>query len=179
MDTTNTRSVNLKILCHVWDIYTGKKYKMEDFRDKILGISKTTLDNMIASIPEAGKNWDYKKVAEKLKMDVKVFTGEYLIKIDGNCMKYLRENIDRLIKEDKDASLQVKRKALSDKGKIINESLLWELILENKSGTEGDIWRKSQTLLLQDIAAQVKEEHFNDLQLWKFWDYLRKNYARK
>lgn len=178
MDKTYVRSINITILGKVWDAYMCNRYSIDEFA-KLLGISGSTIDKIKAADAYAGKKWDYSSVAERIGIDKKIFSGEHLIKIDGDCMKYFKEHYEEILDEAKVSA--EKRKQLS-RDYVIDEYKLWKYILDGNYGIGGNVSGKNNkdfhTLLMRDIAKQVKEENFNDIQLYKFLTFLKKNYNR-
>lgn len=178
MNKAYVRGINITILGKVWDAYMCNRHSIGEFA-KLLGISGSTIDKIKAADAYAGKKWDYSSVAERIGIDKKIFSGEYLIKIDGDCMKYFREHYEEIL--DKAKVPAKKRKQLS-RDYVIDEYKLWKYILDVNYGIGGNVSREEgkelHTWLMRDINKQVKEEDFNDFQLYKFLTFLKKNYNR-
>lgn len=168
------RAANMYILRKVVDTMLKEN---EEYYKEIFGVSKSTLDNIADGDTWAGKDMMKKDFAEERHMDVRVFTGERLIHIDGETINYIKDNFEKLI-DDKNSSRIKKEKLLKEKDKVASEYALWECIL-NEREYKGDIWNKAKTHILREVAKQTKEENFEDAQLWKFWNYIRKNYSEK
>ncbi len=140
----------------------------------------STSENVICKIAGmekgAGGNWKYSEDAKKLYMNKKVYTGEHLIKINGDAFVDLKKEYQRVLKtriirkSGKIEDLQYDDIKILSKKKP-SEELLWYYILKNK---DDSVWKEAKKLIMNDISKQVKEESFQDAQLWLFWNYLRK-----
>lgn len=178
------RAANLIILRKVRD-----KMKIDRATFELeMGIKKSSIDNIIARKEKAATNWKYGIVAQKMKMNEKVFSGEYLLHvgttitedairiIDDKAQQVLGEEVSEM----KEELAEIKRK-MSE-----SEYWLWEVILNDMDDREKDpaskefvplgdsIGQQSKMSILEDVGRQVDEESFNDDQLWKFWNYFRK-----
>ena len=71
------RAANLIILRKVRD---KMKIDRETFEHE-MGIKKSSIDNIIARKEKAATNWKYEMVAQKMKMNEKVFSGDYLLHV--------------------------------------------------------------------------------------------------
>ena len=125
-----------------------------------MNLSQSSIKKMKAMEELVAKTWDYEEVANELRMDPAVFTGDYLIQINTKEVRELCAGMS------------------APTGIKYTEGKIWETIIGYRENGDPDI-RKSgkrlQTVLLNEIGKQVLEEHFEDLQLWKFWDYIRKH----
>ena len=173
------RAANMIILRKVRD---KMKIDRETF-EREMGIKKSSMDNIVKRDPKAAINWNYKAVAEKMKMNPKVFTGEHLIHIGASivneALNLFDENYEKYIKEN--PRYQDIKDAISK-----DEYNLWCIIfgdLDNRESDENlddyeplkdNIGQQSKISILADVARQVDEESFNDDQLWKLWNYFRK-----
>lgn len=166
------RSANIQILRKVWLTYFKKKNTNGFY--ELLGISDSTVDKMVSKDLYFPKEWDYISVAQKIRIDEKVFNGEYLIEIKGEFYRELTEDWDSILEKIFTSRIK-KDKAERKKHVAQNEYVLWKTIIENKKQKEDvNYWKMTHTKLLQDVAEQVKQEDFNDLQLWRFWNFIRK-----
>lgn len=172
-DEDIVRSANIKILRKVWITYF-KRTNTDGFYE-LLGISDSTVDKIVSKDLYFPKEWDYKSAADKIGIDEKVFSGEYLIEIEGSFYQELINGWDRMIEEKFTKKIE-KSDAERKKHVAQNEYVLWKTIIENKKQKDGEVnyWKETHTRLLQDVAEQVKQENFNDAQLWKFWNFIRK-----
>ena len=150
------RAVNMAILSKMADTYGISAAVFAKWMD----LSQSSIKKIKAMDDLVAKTWDYEKVAEKCRMDPDVFTGDYLIRINTNGIRELCEG------------MSTPTDTLYDEGK------LWQTIIDYRDNSDQDVrkaGKRLQTALLREIGRQVIEEHFEDLQLWKFWDYMRKN----
>lgn len=141
---------------------------------KELGIKKDVVDRIVRGEYGAGKKWKSKAVADKMKIDDKIFTGNYLIKIEGKAIEEIQQNFEKYVHDNEDAPKVNKSKLLSKKNEYATEYALWKAILEYGSSKKEDEFHKAKVLLLNEIGKQVEEEDFKDLELMKFWNYFRK-----
>lgn len=171
------RAANMLILKKVADIMK----KGGDVFYETIGLSRGQVDRMIARERHDYK-WKYEEVAKEMKMDPKVFTGERLIIIEGELVKYIRDHFEELIEAD-----EIKGKL--DKETAMSEAKIWEIIakeydekhseeqaqeVEEKVSRTEEIYYNTQKAMLDEVVRQTKEEDFVDVQLWRFWNYMRK-----
>lgn len=175
------RAANMYILRKVVDTMLKEN---EKYYQEIFGVGKSTLNEIVAGTTSAGKNWEYKIIAQKMHMDEDVFSGKRLIYINGETISYIKDNFEKLVADininvtEKGFS-EKKKKLLKEKDKVTSEYALWDCILNEREYKSGDIWNKAKTHILREVAKQTKEENFEDAQLWKFWNYIKKNYSEK
>lgn len=178
------RAANLIIIKHV-----ARIMKVTNILYKELGITRQTVDNIISNVENSASRWDYKAVAEKMKLDPKVFTGDVLLKIEGENFKVLQQEylkgVKNLINNTKDEKKRKEYKEILKKDKL-SESGIWNYYFDSKSGGDSDLsiseiemFIETEKMLKADLTKQVHEEDFNDAQLWKFWNYMRKKYNTK
>ena len=163
--------------------------KVTNILYKELGITRQTVDNVISNVENSASRWGYKSVAEKMKLDAKVFTGDVLLKIEGENFKVLQQEylkgVKNLINNTKDEKKRKEYKEILKKDKL-SESGIWNYYFDSKSGGDSDLsiseiemFIETEKMLKADLTKQVHEEDFNDAQLWKFWNYMRKKYNTK
>ena len=178
------RAANLIIIKHV-----ARIMKVTNILYKELGITRQTVDNIISNVENSASRWDYKAVAEKMKLNPKVFTGDVLLKIEGENFKVLQQEylkgVKNLINNTKDEKKRKEYKEILKKDKL-SESAIWNYYFDSKSGGDSDLsiseiemFIETEKMLKADLTKQVHEEDFNDAQLWKFWNYMRKKYNTK
>lgn len=172
MDKVGIRAANITILKEVWKAMKTKDVSLEAFYKEI-GLAESTVYQITGCNDTIAKKWDYKKIANKFNMDYKVFNGEYLIKIDSEAFRNISKEFDNIV--DK----RVKNKFRADnlkkrKTTYSSEEFIWEMILENRDIKKSNPWREIKKQVLYEIEKQTEEEDFNDVQLWRFWNYIRK-----
>ena len=188
----SNRAANIKMLRKIADkmgktelLYSEKSKKKEG----IWSASKNTI-NKIATMKPGGDRWNYKEDAKKLLMDKRVYTGEYLIKINGKAFqKFKKEFRDKKLKQ-RCMPILIEKFGASNKKQLeamfdevpVTEELLWNFILDSESwksewveevlkskGAEEAL----EKLIWADLDEQIEKEYFRDLQFWLFWRYLR------
>lgn len=168
------KAANMYILRKVADTMLGRiDYK------KIFNISKTAINDICSRSADAAKAWDYEEVAKKMKMDPRVFSGDYLIELRGKCLEDMEKNFEEAVMANEILN-QKKKKEYINENNNINEYILWKSVLDRDADIENIFSDKEmikiKNFILRYVAEQTKDEHFEDLQLWKFWDYIRKNF---
>lgn len=164
-----TRAANMIILKKVSDTM---KIPGERLYEEVLCLNRKTCDRIIEASEGAGARWEYKKVAQKLKMDPKVFSGERLLRIDADIIREIKKEyraeggkIQNRIKRDK---------FLREEESNTSEFEVWHYIFNEEIYDADDIWHQTRMELLREVAKRTKTETFHDEQLWLFWNYLRK-----
>jgi len=177
--TKTNRAANLSILRKVADVMgkTELLYNTERRAKKgILNLSENTISRICTLHYEPTK-WDVEAVAKGLSMDKRVFTGETLIMIKGEALKRFQDDYMKALKTEqlKSKGNPQKLKMIKELSEVIpTEELLWVHIL--RTGEEEETYqlvRDFKKILWMDLTKQVREENFEDLQLWKYWNYLR------
>ena len=177
--TETNRAANLCILRKVADVMgkTELLYNTERRAKKgILGLSENTVSR-ICTLSYEPTSWDVEAVAKKLQMDRQVFTGETLIRIKGEGFTQFQKEYIKVLKTErlKSGGNSEKLEMIKELSEIIpTEELLWVHIL--RTGKEEEAYqtvRDFKKLLWKDLSKQIREENFEDLQLWKFWHYLK------
>ena len=182
LDFTETnRAANLCILRKVADVMgkTDLLYNKKRGAEKgILDISENTVSK-ICTLNYEPKRWKVDAVVENLKMDKRVFTGEFLIRIKGETFKEFQilyiQDLEEELKKYKKNSKQ--RERIEEMMQIKpTEELLWYYILRSEKEEEDhDFMIALKKLLWTDLSVQIVDETFRDPQLWLFWNYLRKH----
>ena len=143
----------------------------------ILELSENTISRICTLSYENKLGWDVDAVAKRLKMDKKVFTGELLIKINGDALKQFQNDYMMILKAErmKSQNKSGRKEAIKKLSEILpTEELLWCHILGiGKEEEEYPIVKGFKKLLWADLSKQVREENFEDAQLWKYWYYLK------
>lgn len=166
------RAANMYILRKVMDTMLKENAK---YYKEVFGVSRSTLDNICGNTRDAGVEIDWGKIASKIGMDPEVFYGNRLILINGETINYINKIFDVEI-SNSNVSKEIKDFLLMQKLEKASEYSLWEVILNNKKYESNDIWHNAKRHILNEVGKQTAEQRFEDVQLWLFWNYLRKNY---
>lgn len=166
------KAANIIIMRSIWDAMNLGT--MKDLYEE-LEISRTTATSIIRGDMFAGKEWEHEKVAKKMKMNPDIFSGKRLLLIQGETILYIQENFEKLLAEQ---GVKNKVPYLYEKDELITEELLWGAILDSYEYKKDNDWNKGKQHLIHEIARQTKDEDFNDVQVWKFWNYMRRKYQK-
>lgn len=171
------KAANMYILRKVMDTMLGCT---EIYYKEIFNISRAAIDNICNISDTAAKTWDYVAVAEKMKMDPRVFSGRYLIELRGKCIEDMEKNFKEAIQANKILNQKERQEYINNKTNYIDEYILWKSVLDRDAANENIFSDKEmikiKNFILRYVAEQTKDENFEDPQLWKFWNYIRQNF---
>ncbi|MCR4598409.1 MAG: hypothetical protein K5678_05185 [Acetatifactor sp.] len=173
------RAANLIMLKHLFKLMHKKDVNLYE---NILHVSRSTVDNMIARKKKlAGDQWEYRDVAKTMYMDPKVFTGERLLHINTvEIHKLIKQCEDQFKEYERSLKLRIMQarahETSHDEEFRPCEENLWRqyFIVSDDENSNSEFCNALRDFILMELSKQIKNESFQDAQLWLFWNYIRK-----